>query len=149
MLKVNGHLLAHADGPALVLMSLFAGVAVHLSVRPFEIDRHTPKIISAYLISFAVLVINVHLHGGLGLAQSVLKTTTIAASFNTGLFGSILIYRAFLHRLHRFPGPVPAKLTRFYAMKTAALTLQTHLAIEKLHEEYGDFVRVGMQYSWR
>ncbi|KAJ4396529.1 hypothetical protein N0V93_000749 [Gnomoniopsis smithogilvyi] len=125
------------------VIPLLVGVAVHLSVRPFEIDRHTPRFIFAYLISFTALVINLHTRSGLSLAESILETATIAARFNAGLFGSILIYRAFFHRLHRFPGPLPAKLTRFYAMKIAALTLQTHLAIENVHEQYGDFVRVG------
>lgn len=127
------------------IIPLLAGVAVHLSVRPFEIDRHTPKFILAYLVSFTALVAHLRSYGGLGLAGSIVETATVAAGFNTGLFGSILVYRAFFHRLHRFPGPLLAKLTRFYALKTAALTLQTHLAIENAHDTYGDFVRVGTQ----
>lgn len=124
---------------------LLAGVAVHLAVRPFEVDQYTSKFIFAYFVSFTALVTKLHSHGGLSLAESVLETAFIAAGFNTGLFGSILVYRAFFHRLHRFPGPLYARLTRFYAMKIAALTLQAHLATENVHDQYGDFVRVGTQ----
>lgn len=127
----------------MVVMPLLTGVTAHLSVRPFEIDLHTPKFIFAYLASLTALILDPHVSGGLTLAESLLRTTVIATSFNIGLFGSILIYRAFFHRLDHFPGPLPAKLTRFHALKISALTSQKHLAIDNVHDEYGDFVRVG------
>lgn len=127
------------------LAPLLAGVAVHLCVRPFEIDHHTPRIIFAYPISFAGLVFYLITHRGLSLAESFLKTLTVTASFNAGLFGSILVYRAFFHRLHHFPGPFPAKLTRFHATRYTASGFRRHIVMENIHEEYGDFVRVGMR----
>lgn len=136
--------MAHSSDPImLVVTPLLAGVTVHLSVRPFEIDLHTPKFIFAYLIAVTALILDSHLFRGQIVAESLLRTTVIATSFNIGLFGSILIYRAFFHRLHHFPGPLLAKLTRFHALKISVLTSQKHLTIDNAHNEYGDFVRVG------
>lgn len=141
--------MAHASNPVMeVVTPLLVGITVHLSVRPFnEIDQYTAKFIFAYLVSLAALILDSHLSSGLTLAESLLRTTTIATSFNIGLFGSILIYRAFFHRLHHFPGPLTAKLTRFHAMKISAIDAQRHLSVDKAHDEYGDFVRVGMTQS--
>lgn len=141
----NLHAMAHTSNPFMVVVTpLLAGVTVHLSVRPFEIDLHTPKFVFAYLIALTALVLDSHLSSGQTLAESLLRATAIAISFNIGLFGSILVYRAFFHRLDHFPGPLPAKLTRFHALKISALTSQKHLAIDRAHDEYGDFVRVGI-----
>lgn len=67
----------------------------------------------------------------------------VAVSFVVGMFGSILLYRAFFHRLHRFPGPFAAKLSRLYAMGNAMRNLQAFKDTDELHKKYGDFVRVG------
>lgn len=141
--------MAHASSPLMeVVTPLLVGVTVHLSVRPFnEVDQYAAKFIFAYLISLAALVLDSHLSSGLTLSESLVRTTIIATRFNLGLFGSILIYRACFHRLHSFPGPLPAKLTRFYALKVSAIVAQKHLTVDKVHDEYGDFVRVGMTKS--
>lgn len=127
------------------LTALLAGVATHLSVRPFEIDRYTFSIISAGLISFVSLFAILHHYDGYTISESLSKSIVITMQFIAGFFASTFIYRAFFHSLHRFPGPFPAKVTRFYAFKIAITTLQTHISSEKAHEKYGDFVRVGMR----
>lgn len=97
----------------------------------------------AYITSFIAVVLDLKLHGGLSIAASLGRTLLIASRFNTGLFGSMLIYRAFFHRLHRFPGPYMAKLSRWYALRQAVRTKQSHIILETIHEKYGDFVRMG------
>lgn len=72
-----------------------------------------------------------------------MRTVIVSFCFNTGLTLSIGAYRLFFHRLKNFPGPVPAKLSRFYAMSLAAKNIQYNLEVEKLHQSYGDFVRTG------
>ncbi|OCL07514.1 putative benzoate 4-monooxygenase cytochrome P450, partial [Glonium stellatum] len=55
----------------------------------------------------------------------------------------IVVYRLFFHRLHKFPGPFGAKLTRFYAVSRASKNIQYHKEVAKMHEQYGDFIRTG------
>lgn len=129
--------------PAIAISPFLSGIAVHLAVRPFEIDTHTLELLSIYMVTLITSFLALYLHGGLDVAGSLTTVLLVASSFNTGLFTSILVYRAFFHRLHRFPGPFLSKLSRFRALKVATQTKQTHLAIERIHQEYGDFVRVG------
>lgn len=55
----------------------------------------------------------------------------------------MLIYRSFFHRLHPFPGPPLARTSKFYhCLKLGKMNNFRKLA--GWHEEYGDFVRIGM-----
>jgi hypothetical protein len=81
--------------------------------------------------------------------QGLGRVSLIAISFNTGLISSMSIYRLFFHRLHHFPGPFGAKLTRFYDASLAAKNVQYNVEIRKLHEQYGDFVRTGKSAGLR
>jgi hypothetical protein len=84
--------------------------------------------------------------GALGLVYTVgfLRAAMILTSFNTGLLGSISIYRLLFHRLRNFPGPIGAKITKFHATRLAAKEVQYYKELAKMHEQYGDFVRTGM-----
>ena len=61
----------------------------------------------------------------------------------TGLFSSILIYRAFFHRLCRFPGPFSARLSNAYLTWKYCRSRRLDLDVQRLHQKYGDVVRVG------
>ncbi|KAJ5166267.1 uncharacterized protein N7482_005048, partial [Penicillium canariense] len=60
-----------------------------------------------------------------------------------GIYTSILFYRVFWHRLNCFPGPFLAKLSNFYVTWLSAKKLQLFEEAEKLHRQYGDYVRIG------
>ncbi|KAA1467191.1 high nitrogen upregulated cytochrome P450 monooxygenase 2 [Dentipellis sp. KUC8613] len=47
------------------------------------------------------------------------------------------------HPLAQYPGPVLAKLTQWWAVYHATRSGQIHLVYQRLHERYGDYVRVG------
>lgn len=127
-----------------VTMPFLAGVAVHLVVRPLhEIDHHALRFIAAASLAPAACFAGLYLYLRLQAVAALAATVAATSSFACGLVGSLLVYRVFFHRLRRFPGPLPAKVSRFYAMSKAAETKQSHLFLERLHEEYGDFVRVG------
>ncbi|KAK6857926.1 hypothetical protein PG995_005625 [Apiospora arundinis] len=127
-----------------------AGVGTHHLIRPYEIDSYPISICSAYLASLTAVFVGyysqVFTDSSLDAGDAVLNTFALACAFNTGLFTSILVYRAFCHRLHNFPGPFPAKLSRFYAARASANGLQMHIATQKMHEKYGDFVRTGPRH---
>ena len=59
------------------------------------------------------------------------------------LLMSISIYRVFFHRLRNFPGPVLASVSKLWHV-AHCLDSKNHILMEKLHLEYGDFVRTGM-----
>lgn len=84
--------------------------------------------------------------GAFGLVYTVgfLRAFVLVTSFNTALLGSIGAYRLLFHRLRRFPGPLGAKITKFYAARLAAKDVQYYKEVAKMHARYGDIVRTGM-----
>ena len=71
-------------------------------------------------------------------------TAKVVGCHILGIYISILLYRGFLHRLSNFPGPFFAKFLSFYVTSLSARKFQLYREVEKLHEEYGDYVRIGM-----
>lgn len=70
-------------------------------------------------------------------------TATTITSYLGALWTSMIIYRSIFHRLHPFPGPPLARTSKFYhCLKLGKMDNFRTLA--EWHEEYGDFVRVGM-----
>lgn len=67
-----------------------------------------------------------------------------ATSFALTLTTSILIYRAFFHRLRKFPGPFAARLTKLWSVYNSSKNLQYHFVLDDVHKKYGDVVRTGM-----
>lgn len=78
------------------------------------------------------------------LLSAISLILSIDTSFLAGLFGSIFVYRVVFHRLRHFPGPFGAKVSKFWALKQAAETVQWNEKVRELHRKYGDFVRTGM-----
>ncbi|RCI16875.1 hypothetical protein L249_2046 [Ophiocordyceps polyrhachis-furcata BCC 54312] len=73
-----------------------------------------------------------------------LKTTSwLVLMWLAGMSGSMFLYRAAMHPLRCFPGPFAARLTNLYAAAMEAKKRQAFRELRKLHEKYGDFVRVG------
>ncbi|KAF9886095.1 hypothetical protein FE257_012030 [Aspergillus nanangensis] len=60
----------------------------------------------------------------------------------TGLFASILLYRAFFHRLRNFPGPFPARLSTSWSAYMTLLDFRFGIRLQGLHQQYGDLVRI-------
>ncbi|KAF2202848.1 cytochrome P450 [Delitschia confertaspora ATCC 74209] len=81
---------------------------------------------------------NVH-----SLSEAIAVTMSAAGVYYGSLLFSMLVYRAFFHRLRKFPGPFMAGLSKFYGMSLAAKNYQYYRETEKLHAKYGDYVRTG------
>lgn len=65
------------------------------------------------------------------------------AHFYLVLLSSIVIYRVSpIHPLSRYPGPLHLKVSKL-SMARVAATGKQHVYITKLHEQYGDAVRIG------
>jgi hypothetical protein len=119
------------------------GVAFHLAVRNVEIDYRIWQLLSLYVSILAILTGCYVSIGTLTLIETAARVGVVSTSFNLGLISSIGVYRLLFHRLRNFPGPLPAKISRFYSTSLAAKNVQYSFEVRKLHEEYGDFVRTG------
>jgi hypothetical protein len=77
------------------------------------------------------------------LSSAVQGATLLLGTYATGVYGSMIIYRLFFHPLRHFPGPVLARVSKFWHVFRLS-GLQNQLLLEDLHQKYGDIVRVGM-----
>lgn len=59
-----------------------------------------------------------------------------------GLYASMLTYRLFFHRLHRFPGPFMYKTSKLWHVGQLG-ALDNFRKLDALHKKYGEYVRVG------
>ena len=126
----------------LSLVAVVAGVLAHnLYFRRGYHDTEGLRFIiihSAVYVGLTVLCISES-----SVTHGILTSSIAFSSYLVGLFGSIVIYRLFFHRLRHFPGPIAAKITRFYGLYLAR-NGQLHIEQNKLFERYGDIVRIGM-----
>ncbi len=123
------------------LLAAASGVSAHLAVfRKGEWDVASPSIFTFYFTMFAAALSlfyfpSIHVFPGL-VAQLVVCHVA-------GLYTSMLLYRAFFHRLSGYPGPVLARLTNFYITALSMRKLHLFEEVQKLHGQYGDYVRLG------
>ncbi|KAI8163313.1 Cytochrome P450 monooxygenase [Colletotrichum sp. SAR 10_71] len=57
----------------------------------------------------------------------------------------MVVYRGFFHRLNRFPGPFLAKFSNLYVTARIWNRMHLHEDVKKLHEKYGDVVRIALR----
>lgn len=77
------------------------------------------------------------------LGSPMLKYVSITLSYWGLLLSFLLVYRLSpFHPLARFPGPVLAKVSRFYVAYSAAQG-NNYVTLRRLHQKYGDVVRIG------
>jgi hypothetical protein len=121
------------------------GIIVHnLLFKYIELDIYLPHLfVTSILTGSALTYAHIHFEN-VSVVESILKVSAETICFTVGVFFSMVVYRLFFHRLRHFPGPFWARASRFYAMRLAAKNVQYHVELEKLHEQYGDFIRTGM-----
>ncbi|KAK8084318.1 hypothetical protein PG997_005589 [Apiospora hydei] len=122
------------------------GVLLHVSLfRIGEWDIWATKLMRAPFILLAALSAALT---WLRPAEPILLSFSYACQLDAALLGgilvSMLVYRAFFHRLRSFPGPFAARLSSLYMTSQAALKkMQPCHELKRLHEQYGEFVRIG------
>lgn len=131
------------SAPKLLVVSALSGVASHIVffIRG-ELDHIAREILFGLLLTPAS-ILAIFLSLGIPFPQASATTATIWGSFLSGLTASIITYRWFFHPLRKFPGPVLARTTKWWGAMKAASSYQHHYEVQKLHEKYGDFVRIG------
>ena len=121
-----------------------AGIAPHLGYF-IHGEHHTEStsIVSLFLLANATIFGAQIRFLGQGIALSIFRTTAISASYVIALWTSMVIYRLFFHRLRKFPGPLPARVSKLWHTYQSIPKLDSFRWLAKLHEEYGDIVRTG------
>ncbi|EGD89298.1 hypothetical protein H112_02916 [Trichophyton rubrum D6] len=107
-----------------------------------EWECHTPAVAAVYSLAAAGLLAAFWLVQRLPLLDSLWALAVLAAVYALSLFASISIYRLCFHSLKQFPGPVAAKLSGFWSVACALPQFKFHEAVQALHAEHGDFVRI-------
>jgi len=76
------------------------------------------------------------------LIDAITVTSFFSVFYITGLFSSTICYRLFLHPLKAFPGPVANKLGNLFFSAQLG-NADAYKKVLALHDQYGDFVRIG------
>ena len=126
-------------------LSGIAGLYSHLGYF-IEGEHHlqAPKIFGFYLILTCFVFLVVAYYEENDPVTVLLVATSIISCYGITLFGSMLTYRVFFHRLQKFPGPPLAKVSKLWNVVKASKSTNFRL-MEDLHNCYGDFVRTGME----
>ena len=132
-----------ADLSYIALAAAIIGVCFHIAIRDVEVDYRLWRMAAIYAATSTLLMYSFVKVCDYSIFQAWFRTIVANTGFNVGLAGSIGIYRLLFHRIRHFPGPLGAKLSRFYTATISAKNLQYHYELEKMHEQYGDFVRTG------
>ncbi|KAK7949098.1 uncharacterized protein PG986_009984 [Apiospora aurea] len=138
------HMAAHADLSTALLTAAVVGLLAHMPIRSFEFEMAVYHFLAGCVVCFFGLG-GLYFHAGQSgsLFAALARSALVQAMFHVGLLTSIAVYRLGFHRCHHIPGPLGAKLSRFYAAYLASKKLQFHNELFQMHETYGDFVRTG------
>ena len=131
----------------LALLEAIAGVASHLLYFTHgEHHMKAPLLFYSYsCLTFAVFIYELQTNDHV-FYRAVKNTTVHVYAYIIPLFTSIVIYRAYFHRLRSFPGPFLAGVSKLWHMYQVRYSRNHQLMLE-LHKEYGSFVRTGKNNS--
>ncbi|KAI0191579.1 cytochrome P450 [Astrocystis sublimbata] len=90
-----------------------------------------------------VAVVALHTLAGLSIRLAIQLTSVSYGAYMIALFSSILVYRAFFHPLRHFEGPKLARLSQLYHVFNISRKVDNYRHLDRLHQQYGEYVRVG------
>ncbi|KAH9905674.1 cytochrome P450 [Xylariomycetidae sp. FL2044] len=126
-------------------IGILAGLGAH---QLFYIrgERHTdaPTLFLCHTVFLTVLLSPYIFPMPLEISHAIGLLTMAGLAYGCALLLSIVIYRFTFHRLSqmRFPGPWYARITKLWHVWVVRES-KNHLVLDKLHKQYGDFVRTG------
>lgn len=109
-----------------------------------ENHMNAPLLFYSYItLAFAIFFLELQINDGTyrGAVQKIILN--ICACTST-LFASVIIYRVCFHRLHSFPKPFLARISKLWHVYQARHSQNDQLLL-RLHQGYGPFVRTGKQ----
>jgi tryprostatin B 6-hydroxylase len=127
------------------LLAFLGGIATHLFYFKRG-ERHAyPWRYVFFLLAGSVSVWGVKWYRiQLPILTATYQTFILTALYLGGLALSLVVYRLFFNPLNKFPGPYIARLTKLYFVYINAQSgLRGHHVLDKLHKQYGPYVRIG------
>lgn len=129
------------DLKVIVLTGATVGVASHLLYWSHGLKApQSATIFYSHLVTFTLITIAAIKSDGV--SHGISAAWALCGSYLAGLFTSMSIYRVFFHRLSRFPGPFPAKISKMYSV-WVTWKGQPYQEVVKTCDKYGDIVRTG------
>lgn len=130
----------------LAALSAVAGILSHLAYfihGEHHMEAPMLTLLAAVIPASIFTTLQVIYHASV--SQAALTTSVISTAYVGALWTSIIIYRVFFHRLGSFPGPPMAKVSKLWHFSKLVGTNRTDnfRLINKMHNEYGPFVRTG------
>ena len=126
-----------------LLAASFAAILCHtLAFVHGQWHMYGTSLLKSLFIIFATIALLESLYQGLPFASAFMASGGVCSTYLSSLFVSIITYRTLFHRLHHFPGPALAKISKLWHV-AHCLGSKNHLLLDGVHEEYVDFVRTG------
>ena len=141
------HYAAQASSDPAFIGAALLGVLFHVSIQLVEFERFMFHYLAALPVMALGMTAVLSDFGRLAWAQAIVKSIFMETIFNLSFLLSIGVYRMLLHRCRGFPGPVGARLSRFWTAYISGKNLQYYKDLEKMQAKYGDFVRTGIQHD--
>ncbi|KAH9898967.1 cytochrome P450 monooxygenase-like protein [Xylariomycetidae sp. FL2044] len=130
--------------PHLALCSAGLGVFSHLAY--FIRGEHHSTVHILFLLAVTYPLISIAAltqYAGLPLLGAVQTSIVAYTAYLGALFTSMITYRVYFHPLRQFPGPRLATVTQFYHLFQVKTRLDNFKYLDRMHVEYGKYVRVG------
>ncbi|GCB17330.1 tryprostatin B 6-hydroxylase [Aspergillus awamori] len=119
------------------------GVLAHsVYFRSGEHHLHPIRYLYAYGSLGILIAAILYYAQNISLTRASTVSLSLISTHLLGLYCSLIIYRALLHPLRRFPGPLGARLFGFW-LPAKLLHRPLYQVLEDLHKNYGPFVRIG------
>lgn len=99
------------------------------------------RYLQAFIAAFVLAVLALYQQGK-ALGEALAQVIPIASCYLAGLYASLIAYRVIFHPLNKFPGPFGARISRLW-LSAHLKDGDVYRKVHRLHEKYGDFVRVG------
>ena len=129
--------------PQLVAAGAAGALSHNVAFIHGEWHLHATKVLKLHALAFTVLLLLEATYSKNSWLAALAISSQLFGMYTLCLLGSISIYRVCFHRLRSFPGPVFASVSKFWHV-AHCLDSKGHLLLERLQQQYGDFVRIGI-----
>ena len=106
-----------------------------------EHHLYSTRYLQAFIAAFVLAVLALYQQGR-ALDEALAQVIPITSCYLAGLYASLIAYRAIFHPLNKFPGPFGARIAKLW-LSAHLKNGDAYRKVHMLHEQYGDFVRVG------
>jgi hypothetical protein len=125
-------------------LPIVLALSTHAYLAQGEPDYKAYLYITGWFFTFVSLSSLLFASGNVSTLSQAFSQTWGAFQIYFGtLLTSIVIYRAWFHRLRGYPGPFIARITNFYNVGITIPKIRYFIEAEKIHKKYGDYVRLG------